>query len=76
MDLTDYVLASALTGVARYQKDWEVVPEPKFESFDFRYLRDLPVSSNQPRRIGRNGQSQRDVYEAICGSDCSGASVR
>jgi hypothetical protein len=76
MDLNDYVLARALIRVAKYQKDREVVPEPKFESFVLRYLRDLPVSSNQPRRIGRNGQSQRDVYEAICGSYCSGTSVR
>jgi hypothetical protein len=42
MDLNAYVLAMALTGVARYQKDQEVVPEPKFESFDLRYLRNLP----------------------------------
>ena len=76
MDLTDYVLARALTGVARDQKEREVVPEPKFESFDLRYLRDLPASSNQPRRIGHNGESQRAVYEAICGSDRSDAGVR
>ena len=76
MDLNDYVLARALIRVAKYQKDRKVVPEPKFEWFVLRYLRDLPVSSNQPRLISRNGQSQRDVYEAICGSDRSGASVR
>ena len=76
MDLIDYVLARTLTGVARDQKDRDVVPEPEFESFDLRYFRDLPVSSNQPRRIGRNGQSQRDVYEVICGSNRSGAGVR
>ena len=65
MDLNAYVLAMALAGVARYQKDQEVVPEPKFESFDLRYLRNLPVNSNQPRRTGRNGQSPRDVSEAL-----------
>jgi hypothetical protein len=75
MDLND-VLARALTGVAGYQKDREVVPEPKFESFDLRYLRDLPASANQPRCISRNGHSQRDVSEAICGSDRSDAGVR
>jgi hypothetical protein len=76
MDLTDYVLARALTDVARDQKDREVVPEPKFESFDLRYLRDLPVRSNQPRRIGRTGRSQRDVPEVICGPYRSDACVR
>jgi hypothetical protein len=65
MDLNAYTLAMALTGVARYLKDREVVPEPKFEPFDLRYLRNLPVNSNQPRRPGRNGQSQRDVSEAL-----------
>ena len=75
MDLND-VLARALIGVASYQKDREVVPEAKFESFDLQYLRDLHVSSKQARRIGRNRQSQRDVSEAICGSDRSYAGVR
>jgi hypothetical protein len=65
MDLNAYTLAMALTGVVRYLKDPEVVPEPKFEPFDLRYLRNLPASSNQPRHTGRNGQSQRDVPEAL-----------
>jgi len=65
MDLNAYTLAMALTGVSRYQKVQEVVPEPKFEPFDLQYLRNQPVSSSQPRRTGRNGRSPRDVSEAL-----------
>lgn len=65
MDLNAYVLAMAVTGVPRHQEDRQAVPEPEFKPFDLRYLRSLPVNSNQPRRTGRAGESQSDVSEAL-----------
>lgn len=65
MDLNAYVLAMAVSRVASYQEDRQVIPEPEFKPFDLRYLRDLSVNSNQPRQNGRDEQSQRDVCEAI-----------
>jgi hypothetical protein len=65
MDLNPYVLAMAVTGVARYHEERQAVPEPEFKPFDLRYLGNLPVNSNQPRPIGRHGKSQRDVSEAL-----------
>ena len=65
MNLNAYVLAMALAGKIPYREEPQVVPEPEFKPFDLRYLRTLPVSSNQPRRTGRDAQSQRDVPEAL-----------
>ena len=64
MNLNAYVLAMAITGKFNREEP-QVVPEPEFKPFDLRYLRSLPVSSNQPRRTGRDGQSPRDVPEAL-----------
>ena len=65
MNLNAYVLAMALTGKVTFREEPQIVPEPEFKPFDLRYLRSLPVSSNQPRRTSRDAQSQRDAPEAL-----------
>ena len=65
MDLNAYVLAMAIAGVPRYQKNRQTVPEPEFKPFDLRYLRGLPMNTAQPRHIGRQGEAQNNVSEAL-----------
>ena len=49
MDLNAYILAMAIAGVPRRQKNRQTVPEPEFKPFDLRYLRGLPaVNTSQP----------------------------
>jgi hypothetical protein len=65
MELNAYVLAMAITGVARLQEDRQAVSEPEFKPLDLGYLRNLAVDSNQPRSSDRNGKSQSDISEAL-----------
>jgi hypothetical protein len=65
MDLTAYVLAMALAGVSRHQKNRQTVPEPEFKPFDLRYLRGLPVNTSRPRYIGSQGKAHNNVSEAL-----------
>jgi hypothetical protein len=64
MDLNAYVLAIAMAGVPRHQKNRQTVPEPEFKPFDLRYLRGLPAKTSQPRHISRRGKTQNNVSEA------------
>jgi hypothetical protein len=67
MDLNAYIFAMALAiaGAPRHRKKRQTVPEPEFKPFDLRYLRGLPVNTNQPRLIGRQGKAQNNVSEAL-----------
>jgi len=68
MDPNAYVLAMAIAGVPRHQKNRQTVPEPEFKPFDLRYLRGLPANTSQPRHIGRQGKTQNNVSEALTNS--------
>jgi hypothetical protein len=65
MDLNTYVLAMAIVDAPRHQRKRQTVPEPEFNPFDLRYLRDLPVNTSQPRHIGRQGKPQNNASEAL-----------
>jgi hypothetical protein len=65
MDLNAYVVTMGLTGLARYQKDRQIVIEGEFKPLDLRHLRSLPINSNQPRRSGRGGEPGQDVCQAL-----------
>jgi hypothetical protein len=65
MDLNAYVLAMAVAGAPRHQKNRQTVPEPEFKPFDLRYLRGLPVNSSQTRHLGRERKAENNVSEAL-----------
>jgi hypothetical protein len=66
MDLNAYILAMAIAGVPRHQKNRQTVPEPEFKPFDLRYLRGLPACKHHStRRIGRQGKAQNNVSETL-----------
>ena len=65
MDLNAYVLAMALVDVPRRQRNRQTVPEPEFAPFDLHYLWELSVNTSQPRHIGRQGKTEKNVSEAL-----------
>jgi hypothetical protein len=65
MDLNAYVLAMAIAGAPRHQKNRQTAPEPAFKPFDLRHLRGLPMNTSQPRHIGRQRKVQNNVSEAL-----------
>ena len=65
MDLNTYVLAMAIVAAARQQRSRQAVADPEFIPFDFRYLKNPPVNSSQPRQIGRQRKAHNNVSEAL-----------
>jgi len=67
MDLNAYVLAMAIAGAPRQQKNRQIVPATEFKPLDLRYFRGLHVTT-QPRHIGRQGKAQNNLSEAVMNS--------
>jgi hypothetical protein len=65
MDLNAYVLVMAIVAARRDERNRQTVSEPEFAPFDFRYLRDLPVNSSQPRHIGWQRKPRNNVSKAL-----------
>ena len=68
MDLNAYVLAMAIVGAPRHRKNRQTVFETEFKPSDLRYFRGLPVNTTQPQHIGRQGNAQNNLSEALTNS--------